>query len=69
MTRKRHRRLYQLICNPPPGSKIAAAKEFGIDLTLTLRNLTLTPAERLANMERALRFVEQLRRTGVKLRK
>jgi len=39
MTRKLQRRLYELVTNPPWGSKIAAAKEFGIDLTLNLRVL------------------------------
>jgi hypothetical protein len=61
--------LYRLINNPPPGSKIAAAKEFGIDLTLNLRSLASTPEERVASMERALDFMLELRRAGAKLRK
>ena len=61
MTEQEHERLWDLIHNPPPGSKIEAAKKFGIDLTLTLRNLTLTPTERVKEMEAALRFAEQLR--------
>jgi hypothetical protein len=68
MTPELHRRLYELITNPPSGSKIAAAKEFGIDLTLNLRSLALTPDERTAEMERALEFVEDLQRAGAKLR-
>lgn len=63
-----HKRLYKLITNPPKGSKIAAAKEFGIDLTLNLRRLTLTPAERAEEMERALEFVQALQRAGARLR-
>lgn len=61
MTREEHERLYELINNPPPGSKIASAKEFGIDLTLLLRSLTLTPEQRALAMEDALRFAENLR--------
>lgn len=61
MTREEHERLYELINNPPPGSKIAAAREFGIDLTLLLRSLTLTPEQRALAMEDALRFAENLR--------
>jgi hypothetical protein len=61
MTKREHERLWELINNPPPGSKIEAAKQFGIDLTLTLRSLTLTPEERVREMEDALRFIEELR--------
>ena len=31
--------------NPPPGSAAERAAEFGIDLTLTLENLRLTPED------------------------
>lgn len=40
MTREEHERLYALVQNPPPGSKIEAAKAHGVDLTLNLRSLT-----------------------------
>jgi hypothetical protein len=61
MTPEEHKRLYDLIMNPPPGSEIAAAKEYGVDLTLTLRRLLLTPTERSRELEGALEFVSQLR--------
>ncbi len=64
MTREEHERLFELINNPPPGSKIAAAKEFGIDLTLNLRSLAMTPTERSRAMEDALRLVEELERAA-----
>ncbi len=54
----------ELITNPPPGSKIAAAKEFGVDLTLLLENLALTPTERLQRLSAAGAFYEELRRAG-----
>lgn len=55
-------RLVQLINNPPPGSKLAAAKEHGIDLTLFLSTLELTPTERLERLQEAEAFLEELRR-------
>lgn len=67
MTLEEHKKLYELIQNPPPGSKMAAAKEYGIDLTLLLHNLTLTPTERIEQMEAAARFAEELRQAGTKL--
>lgn len=35
------------LLNPRRGSKIAEASEYGIDLTLLVSNLRLTPEERL----------------------
>lgn len=61
MTRQEHEYLWELINNPPPGSKIEAAKKHGIDLTLNLRSLTLTPTERAQEMQAALQFLEDLR--------
>jgi hypothetical protein len=40
--------------NPPPGSAAARAVEFGIDLTLTLENLQLTPEERIRKLDKRL---------------
>jgi hypothetical protein len=37
--------------NPPPGSAAARAVEFGIDLTLTLENLRLTPEQRIRKLD------------------
>ncbi len=42
----------EFLRNPPPGSKTRAAMDFGIDLTLTTRNMFgLTPGERLERMQ------------------
>ncbi len=38
-----------------------AAQEFGIDLTLTEGNLTLTPIERLRKLQRAVESMQRLR--------
>jgi hypothetical protein len=37
--------------NPPPGSAAERAAAFGIDLTLTLENLRLTPEERIRKLD------------------
>lgn len=62
MTSAEYDRLARLIANPPPGSKLAAAADFGIDLTLLLENLRLTPTERLERLEGARDFALELRR-------
>ncbi len=64
MTAAEQQRLWELVRNPIPGSKIAAALEFGIDLTLTFENLKLTPTERLRKLEAFSRAVEELRRSA-----
>jgi len=56
----------QLILNPPPNSKIAAAKEFGIDLTLLLRKLRLTPEQRLDELQQTMESFEEFRREARK---
>ncbi len=56
----------QLVLNPPPNSKIAAAKEFGIDLTLLLRKLTLTPEQRLDELQQTMESFEEFRREAAK---
>ena len=48
------RTIEEKLLNPKPGSKIAAAKEFGIDLTLLVRQLRLTPEERLNELQSAM---------------
>ena len=66
MTREEHERLYALVQNPPPGSKMEAAKVYGVELNL--RRLLLTPTERAREMEGALRFVEQLREAAARIK-
>ena len=67
VTAKEHDRLLMLILNPPPGSKIEAAKKFGIDLTLNLSRLRLSPTERIAENEQAAAFFQELRQAGRKI--
>ncbi len=47
--------------NPPPGSAAARAVEFGIDLTLTLENLRLTPEQRIRKLESFIEGVAKLK--------
>jgi hypothetical protein len=60
MTPELERRLYELVSNPPPDSKIAAAKAAGVNLMLMVRLLSLTPEQRIEEAERLARFQEQL---------
>jgi hypothetical protein len=50
--------------NPPPGSAAARAVEFGIDLTLTLENLRLTPENRLRQLQGSIAGVAKLKATA-----
>jgi hypothetical protein len=43
MTPEQRKLAYELITDPPPGSKLAEAKEWGVDLTLLYANLERTP--------------------------
>jgi len=61
MTREKRNELIRLISSPPRGSKVAAAKDFGIDLTLLVRMLELTPTERLQKLVSTQEFFQQLR--------
>jgi len=64
LTSEQRDRLTRLINDPPPGSKLAAAKEYGVDLTLFLSTLELTPTERLERLQEAQSFLEELRRAA-----
>jgi hypothetical protein len=56
----------QKLLQPQPGSKIAEARAFGIDLTQLVENLRYTPAERIKRNDDAansmLKFAEAMRR-------
>ena len=47
--------------NPPPGSAAERAVEYGIDLTLTLENLRLTPEERIRKLDDRLAGMAKLK--------
>jgi hypothetical protein len=54
-------RAEDLLRNPRPGSRIEAAQKFGIDLTLLIEKLRLSPAERVRRMHDAANAAEQVR--------
>ena len=47
--------------NPAPGSRMEAARQYGVDLTLLIEQLRLTPAERVRRMHLAAQTVEKVR--------
>jgi len=54
-------RILKLVGNPPAGSKLAAARDYGFDLTLFLHSLELSPEERLRELDAAQPFLAELR--------
>ncbi len=47
--------------HPAPGSRIEAARDFGIDINLLIANLKIPPAERVSRMHAACLAAEQIR--------
>jgi hypothetical protein len=52
------------LLHPARGSRIEAAKNYGIDLTLLVEQLRLTPAERARKLEAASMVLERVRGTA-----
>ena len=50
------------LLNPPAGSKAAAAKEFGIDLTLLIHQLRMTPQQRIDELQSEMIAMEEFER-------
>ncbi|CAN5448038.1 hypothetical protein BH10ACI3_BH10ACI3_22030 [soil metagenome] len=48
------------LLNPRPGSMVEAARDFGIDLTLTVSQLRLTPQQRIDNLQSGMKFLAEL---------
>jgi len=57
------------LLNPRPGSKIAEAVKYGLDLTLVVENLRRTPQERLENLQASMIGLEELRQEAARSRK
>src|SRR5947208_13867154 len=51
------------LIDPKPGTKAAAARDFGIDLSLTVSNLRLTPEERIKQLDDYVDGIQALRRS------
>jgi hypothetical protein len=58
LTPEEFERAAEKLRNPRPGSRIEAAKKFGIDMTLLIGQLRLSPAERVDEMLELARQVE-----------
>lgn len=62
-------RVREHLDNPPPGSKVRAAIDFGVDLSLTMRNsYELTPSERLARLEDTAASMRAMRERARQIR-
>ena len=51
------------LIDPKPGTAAAAARDFGIDLSLTVSNLRLTPEERIRQLDDYVDGITALRRS------
>ena len=51
-----------LLIDPKPGTAAAAARDFGIDLSLTVSNLRLTPEERIKKLDQCQASLKEIRR-------
>jgi hypothetical protein len=58
MTRDQEKAVLDLVTNPPPGSELAKAREFGVDLTLFLSTLRRTPTERARSLSEGARIFQ-----------
>ena len=68
MTQDQRKRALRLIARPPRGSKLARAKKYGVDLTLLVENLSLTPTERAEKLSNGAKSLQALRLAGERYR-
>jgi hypothetical protein len=54
-------RAEERLLHPAPGSRIEAAGKYGVDLTLLVEQLRLTPAERALKLEMASEALGRVR--------
>ncbi|MGP0074936.1 MAG: hypothetical protein ACLPWF_23750 [Bryobacteraceae bacterium] len=64
LTPEQSARAEDCLLHPAPGSRIEAARNYGVDLTLLVEQLRLTPAERARKLELASISLEQVRGTA-----
>lgn len=69
LTPEEFERAAQKLRNPAPGSRIEAAQKYGVDLTLLIEQLRLTPEERVRRLQRASECAQQVRGLARKHRK
>ena len=61
LTQEQLARAEDRLRHPCPGSRIEAAQQFGVDLTLLIEKLRLSPEERVRQMHDAAIAAEQVR--------
>ena len=61
LTPEQFARAEDRLLHPPPGSRAEAARNHGVDLTLLVEQLRLTPAERARKLELASNALERVR--------
>jgi len=61
LTPEEFERAAEKLRHPAPGSRIEAAQKYGIDLTLLIEQLRLTPEDRARKMQVASQVAEQVR--------
>lgn len=49
------------LLNPPPGGRVEAAREYGVDLTLLIERLRRTPDERVRDLQQAIYGLDAIR--------
>ena len=54
-------RAEERLLDPAPGGEIAAARDFGVDLSLLVERLRRNPEERLLDLQVVMEFQEQIR--------
>ena len=59
-------RAIERLRNPKPGGKVEAASQFGIDVTLLIEQLKLSPAERAHRMHCLAVTAESVRHAAAK---
>ena len=64
LSEERLEKIENLFHNPPPNSKTAAARDYGIDLFLLFRWLKLSPQERIEEARKRMIFLEEVRKQG-----
>ena len=68
LSEARLKKIEELFRNPPPKSKTAEAKEFGVDLFLLLRWLKFSPQKRIDEARNRMIFLEEVKKQGEAMR-
>ena len=61
MTDEALARVIERLQNPKPGGKVEAARQFGVDVTLLIEQLKLSPADRARRMHSLAEAAEAVR--------